>query len=187
MVKLKKFLWASLLIAVSSNASCELLKIQMQNLSKAFSYGKNIKASDGMTFEYALSSILLAESSGGINVVDKTYDSLGAFQIRPHVAELLIEEFTPHYHDLLKPKNRKKLLDKLLNDFNFSMELAAHHLLKHYEEALQRNMKNPWKRTISRYNGGWDNTAYLEKIDKIKNFIYRLKKRGAIKDVNPLW
>jgi len=151
-------------------------KSQIENFQKAYNYGKNIKAKDGTTFEYALTGILYQESSGGSNNVDRRFDSIGPFQIRPCVAEELIKYNIPTLHYLLD--NREELLNLLLNDFDFNLLLAGQHLRIYYNIALNRGMYKPWVKTVSRYNGGWHNYTYA---NKISNKINQLKRYKIIK------
>ena len=173
---MKRILFLGLLLfATSGLAAVEFSKEQIKNIAKAYEYGKTVVADDGMTFEVMMAGILYAESSGGINTADKLFDSIGAFQIRPLVAKELIEEHLPQYHWLLK--NDGKLLNMLLNDFDFSLELAGVHIKVYYNEALQRGKHNPWVRTLSRYNGGWNNKTY---INRVLRKIWILRKYGVI-------
>ena len=49
---------------------------QIANLKLAYKVGKNIKANDGMTFEVALSTIMLNETSGGLFVIGDRYKDI---------------------------------------------------------------------------------------------------------------
>lgn len=56
------------------------------------------------------------------------------------------------------------MVNKLLSDFNFGAEIAGHYLLLCYEQAKKKHFKNPLKKAIGRYNGGWNNTQYYLKV-----------------------
>lgn len=72
------------------------------------------------------------------------------------------KEYLPDYKHLLK--DDKALKYAMLNDYYFNLELAGLHILKYYNEALERNFTSPWVRTVSRYNGGWNNITYVNNI-----------------------
>ena len=69
------------------------------------------------------------------------------------------------------------LINKLLTDVKFSAEIAANYLKMIYNEALNRGFYNVYKRAIGRYNGGWNNKIYY---NKVKKNIIDLKRKGII-------
>lgn len=162
--------------ATLSLNALSLSKEQIENISIAYQVGKTMRINgDAITFENTLAGIILAESSGGIDTVDKLYDSIGPFQIRPATAERVIRERLPQFQYMLK--DRKVLLMKLLNNTRFSAIIAGNYLIMCYEEAQKRKMWNPWYKAVSRYNGGWSNNTYVRKVSrKIK----LLKNEGII-------
>jgi hypothetical protein len=84
---------------------------------------------------------------------------------------------------LLKLKANKDtlLINKLLIDFKFGSEIASNYLKLIYEEALNKKLKNPYKRAIGRYNGGWNNMVYYNKIKNRVKTIRKLEKNKKIK------
>lgn len=204
---------------------------QVSRISKVYKIGKTMKANDGMTFEYALSSIYLQESSAGIKVIgdkytDKFYykhydkkifvsrkdvyidknnrmkylyknlyvkkiykltgqlkplreSSLGGFQIKLSVAKYIIKKRKiKEYYDLLK--NDVKLINLLLINYEFSAKIALNYLIITYNEASNRKMWNPYFKSISRYNGGWNNKAYYGKVMNRMKTIKTLVSSGRI-------
>lgn len=204
---------------------------QVSRISKVYEIGKTIKANDGMTFEYALSSIYLQESSAGIRIVgdkymDKFYykhhgkkffvsrkdvyidknnimkylyknlyvkkiykltgqlkplreSSLGGFQIKLSTAKYIIKKRKmKEYYNLLK--NDVKLINLLLINYKFSAKIALNYLIMTYNEASNRKMWNPYFKSISRYNGGWNNKAYYGKVMNRMKTIKTLVSSGRI-------
>lgn len=158
---------------------------QTKIIKESYNIGKEIKARDGMTFGYALSAIVLQESSAGRDLIGDKYkngklknfydSSLGIFQIKLSTAKWIIrrESFLNKYFKNLL-HNDKKLVNMLFTNEKFSALVAGYYLKHSYEEALLKNFKNPWFRSISRYNGGWNNTSYYHKIMKRLRYIKRL-------------
>ena len=73
------------------------------------------------------------------------------------------------------------LIDKLLVDFNFGAEIAVNYLKMMYNEALSRKMSNPYKKAIGRYNGGWNNMNYYNKVRNRILTIIKLEKEKKLK------
>lgn len=100
---IKLFTMVMLIVTVSF---AELSSNQLKKIQDVYNIGKSIKASDGMTFEKGLTSMMGQESSWGIEVIGDKYDkngklksvyesSLGNFQIKLSTAKLTIKKF-PH-------------------------------------------------------------------------------------------
>jgi hypothetical protein len=73
------------------------------------------------------------------------------------------------------------VIDKLLYDEEFSIEISLHYLILNYNVALKRKYYNPWFKSISRYNGGWKNTKYYKRVLKKMKIVRRLKQKGYLK------
>jgi len=309
---MKLILILTLIMSTLWAKSYPLTNDQKQKITIAYDIGKNITANDGMTFEYALPSIMGQESSFGVFVVgDKwgngrlksLYDSsLGNFQIKLSTAKLVIKknpkllkrysylvyEGKSIYHDFEKHKkqisiyetltnkginyfirlkttenkhlkkieyynhvlhsttwinrfnnkNHKKhklavrtfkwankelkyhqikydrdlklitsnanreytnnikklnnhiesynlllskaqkdtrLINKLLTDYRFGAIIAGNYIKMLYNEAVSRGLSNAYRRSIGRYNGGWNNLVYFNLVKKrmkvVKSFI----------------
>ena len=141
--------------------------VQQKNVMKAYHIGNQIKAKDGTSFGITLAGIMAQESSYGIKMYNTTTfhrikTSVGAFQMHIPTARFIIKEYELIKYDNL---NDTELAHKLAHDFEFSAVLAALYLKRNYEIALSFH-KNPWRATVSRYNGGWYNTEYLALIIK---------------------
>lgn len=94
--------------------------------------------------------------------------SLGAFQIKMTTAQRVIRERKLIKYDFLL-LNDKQLINSLLNDVEFSAEIAVNYLIMNYEVAKKRGHERPWRYAVSKYNGGSNNIRYINKIsDKIK-------------------
>lgn len=73
-----------------------------------------------------------------------------------------------HKRELLKLKNLAykdiDLINKLLNDYKFSALIAGYYIKLCYMEAKRKGYSHPFRRAISRYNGGWYNKKYIQKF-----------------------
>lgn len=163
-----------LLMAVSLFA---LSPEQVENIKLAYKIGNLIKAKDGETFGYALSGIMLRESSAGKYLVgDDRYkngkkkplvdSSLGAMQIRLETARYVASKV-----DILawlQEISDTHLMNMLKNNKELSLLVAGQYLKINYERALDRKdfKSNPYYRAISKYNGGWNNKKYYNLIKK---------------------
>lgn len=96
--------------------------------------------------------------------------SLGPFQIKVSTAQEVIERMElKQYYSLLA--NEQKLVSKLLTDTTFGATIAVNFLKMQYINANNAGHSKPELRAISRYNGGNNNTTYiniiLKKVDKL--------------------
>jgi len=72
------------------------------------------------------------------------------------------------------------IVNKLLSDFNFGAEIAGHYLLLCYEQAKKKHFKNPLKKAIGRYNGGWNNTQYYTKVKERMKVVKKIINNNLI-------
>jgi len=163
---------------------------QISVLQTAYSMGKMIKAKNGTSFENTLAAIALTESSAGVDIVgdDRTKtgekkllvdSSLGCMQIRISTAKELAKKYK--IISWLSNYSDEELGFKLMSSNQLSAMIAGLHIAHYYDVALSRKWKRPWFKTISRYNGGWNNTYYFNKVKKNMKIIKRLVKNGAIR------
>jgi len=281
-----------LIMIITTNLMASFNKEQLNKINFAFKMGKSVVTKDGTTFEYALPSIMGAESFWGKLVIGDRYNktgklkslyksSLGNYQIKLSTAKLVIksnkklrkkykyliyngnevyskylnnkkelnklnfkiknnkkllyknEKKIKYYNDVLKNKkwlirykNKEKkailtmkwakkelkytqkklnknikiiknsfskinkinknlvfiskkinkdikLINLLLTNYKFGAEIAANYLKMIYNEALSRHFDHPYRRTIGRYNGGWNNLKYFYRV---KNHMKKVKK-----------
>jgi len=89
--------------------------------------------------------------------------SLGSFQIKVQTAKRIIrvQELKRYYYLL---EDDKILVSLLLNNPEFSAKIAVHYLMMNYATAIKRGYKYPWRYVVSKYNGGSNNTKYINKI-----------------------
>ena len=80
-----------------------------------------------------------------------------------------------------KASKDRMLINKLLTDLKFNSEIAGHYLLSMYELALRKGFKNPYRKAIGRYNGGWNNKVYFPKVIKKIKTINTLIRKNYIK------
>lgn len=89
--------------------------------------------------------------------------SIGAFQIKLSTAQDVIERMKlKEYYFLLS--NEQLLVSKLFTDTTFGATIAVNFLKMHYIKAQAQDHFNPSIRAISRYNGGNENTVYINLI-----------------------
>jgi len=74
-----------------------------------------------------------------------------------------------------------ELAQILLSDIKFNIKIATFYLIYNYENAIKKGYKNPWFVAISKYNGGYYNRRYYNKIIKNMKIIRKLKKEGKLK------
>ena len=155
-------------------------KSQKDNLNIAYNIGKQISAKDGMTFENTLRSIAFTESSAGENIIGDRHwtrqlskASLGTYQVRVMTAKEVIKKdkfMNKHFSYLLEDED--KLIRMLLEENEFGALVAGHYLKMNYNYAVKKGI-DPYFYTVSRYNGGSNNTVYVERI---RNNIKKIKK-----------
>jgi len=158
---------------------------QEQVIKESYNIGKQIKAKDGMTFEWALTAIGMTESSSGRNIIGDEHHSkklkkasLGVYQVRFDTAKEIIKKdkrMNRYYSFLLLKKNENRLVTLLLTNSKFSGMLAASYLKMNYNAALKKKLAKPYFHAISRYNGGNKNYAYYDRVMKNMKLIKRLK------------
>ncbi len=177
----------TLLLAVQVFA---LTERQVKTLQTAYSIGQLIVAKDGTTFENTLAAIALTESSAGVNLIgdDRTKagkkkplieSSIGCMQIKISTAKELARRYK--LISWVDTMSDEALGFRLLASNQTSVLIAGIHIMHYYDVALSRGYYNPWFKTISRYNGGWNNTEYFERVKKNLKTIKRLVKNGALK------
>jgi hypothetical protein len=89
--------------------------------------------------------------------------SLGPFQIQIPTAKRVINKMNlTKYRYLLS--DEKALVNKLLKSPKFGAIIAVNYLKLNYIHGKKIGHKNPWFLTVSRYNGGNNNTRYVSKI-----------------------
>jgi len=81
------------------------------------------------------------------------------------------KEYLYHYEFYKKYKKEARkdtlLINKLIYDFEFGAMIGGHYLLSMYEEALKKfGKKEAYWRAVGRYNGGWHNKGYYNRIVK---------------------
>jgi len=177
------------LFVMTTNTQAFQLDVEQEKLAhEIYKIGKTFKTADGITIENTLTAISLRESSLGKFIVgDKKKNgdlkpleemSLGAFQIRLGTArDVIMNNDLFKYKYLLK--DNLKLVNRLLTDPKFGAIITGYYFVNNYNEALKRNMWNPYFRAVSRHNGGWTNNKYyrvfLKDINKIKKIDFEVK------------
>jgi len=177
------------LFVLTTNSQAFQLDFEQEKLAhEIYKIGKTFKTADGVTIENTLTAISLRESSLGKFIVgDKKKNgdlkpleemSLGAFQIRLGTArDVIMNNDLFKYKYLLK--DNLKLVNRLLTDAKFGAIITGYYFVNNYNEALKRNMWNPYFRAVSRHNGGWTNNKYyrvfLKDINKIKKIDFEVK------------
>jgi hypothetical protein len=85
------------------------------------------------------------------------------------------------YYSLLKKANKDtKLINMLLTNYKFGVEVGGHYLLWMYEIAVDKGFTDAYWRAIGRYNGGWNNLTYQEKVRGRMTTIENLISKGII-------
>lgn len=172
------------------NVAHALSEDQIQNLQVAYSMGKLVKAKDGVTFEKTMAAIMMVESSAGVNIIgdDRNKDgskkpliksSLGPMQMKISTVRF-ISKITPSLQ-WVNTLNNKTITIQILNNPRLACLLAGYYIQMNYNNALTRKMSNPYFRTVSRYNGGWHNKTYYNKVIKAKIIIEDLIKQGKLR------
>jgi len=182
---MKKRIIVTIMLMVFGTPLLALSAEQEQVINESYNIGKQVKAKDGMTFEWALAAVGMTESSSGRNIIgDEHYSrklkkaSLGVYQVRFDTAIYIIKRdklMNKYYSFLLLKRNENRLVTLLLTNSKFSGMLAATYLKMNYEAALKKGSPKPYFHAISRYNGGCWNYAYYERVMKNMRMIKRLK------------
>lgn len=71
-------------------------------------------------------------------------------------------------------------VSKLLSDIKFNTIVAHCYLKFNYDRAVRENRGNPYFGAISKYNGGWHNTEYFDRVQKNMKEVKRLIREGYI-------
>lgn len=101
------------------------------------------------------------------------------------------KEFLYHHGFYKKYKKQARqdtmLINNLMNNPPFGALIAGHYLLNVYEQALSKGWtgKEAYWRAVGRYNGGWRNKRYFNKVMKrmktTKKVVKKLRKEGKLK------
>lgn len=184
----------AILMVAAVVSSFGMSSAQLNKIQIAYDTGKKIKASDGTTFEHTLPSIMGTESSWGkMTRGDKYFKdgklkprrlmSLGNYQVKISTAKETIRKYShlkAKYMHLLNDKNLQTLMNKLEHNSKFGAEIAGHYLLSMYEQSIKKRHWNPYMKAVGRYNGGWNNMNYANKIIVSMQTLKQLKKERKI-------
>ena len=174
------------------NANLKLTWDHLVMITTLRSVAEQYKTSDGVSFEDDLPAMALVETALGKKVIGDGYSkrtgkkkalvhsSLGVLQIKPSTAkEIIRRQKLTHLNYLLK--DDEKLTEALLSDLEVQATIAANFLVLTYEEAKKKGYSDPYFRAISRYNGGWSNKKYYNKIKSNRKVLdYHLSKLDLI-------
>lgn len=176
-----------ILIVLLSTYCYSLSDIQQYIVNTIYSEGLKYKTRTGMSLENTALHIAFRESSFGVKILgDKTEDgklrdvpemSLGVFQVRLQTARYVIrkDNLTRYFRYLPKTNlSDIDLANRLLYDIKFNTEMALRYFIINYHRALDRGYEKPWRRALSKHNGGFWNTKYITDVLKNKNFIYKI-------------
>lgn len=96
-------------------------------------------------------------------------------------AKTMLAKHSKKYSEYLPEVRRdNRLMNKLLTDVGFSTEVALVHLTHFYKVAKRNNSRDPHFRTVSRYNGGWSNKTYYNRVVSYRPSINRLIKNNLL-------
>jgi len=176
---MKKLIVSLAMSALFITKAYALSKEQLTNLQIAYSIGKITKGKDGMTFEKAMASMMLTESSAGVNNKGDDGASLGPMQMQLAT----IRDMQKRIKELswLSALSDKQIKEKLINSTQFSCILAGFYIRHNYNYAVKQKMWNPYFKSISRYNGGWNNKEYYGRVMKNMKIINKLIAEGKLK------
>lgn len=152
----------------SAHKSLKLTEQDLQNLQHIQEIALQYPTDDNTTFEHTLLAIFLTETELGkaptkqMNQKPGHNRSVGYFQIKPKSAkEIIIKQNLTQYQNL----TIQQIKQKLITDFDFQIIIATNHLVYHYNRALQEfTHLNPTRAAISKYNGGWHNPHYIDRV-----------------------
>ena len=68
----------------------------------------------------------------------------------------------------------------LLTNYKFGVEIGGYYLRWMYEIALDKGYSDAYWRAIGRYNGGWNNREYQEKVRNRMQLVNELINEGKI-------
>ena len=98
-------------------------------------------------------------------------------------AEIKYREHKIQYEILLGKANKDtKLINMLLTNYRFGLEVGGHYLMWMYEIALNKGFSDAYWRAIGRYNGGWNNIEYQNKVRDRMDYITKLIEDGLISE-----
>jgi len=173
----KKFIIGlGLLVTVNLHA---ITNNQLKNLQVAYSIGKMTQSKDGLTFEKTLAAMMLTESSARTGIDGDDGDSLGAMQMQiPTIRWMgkVIPEVS-----WVNSLTDRQIATKLAHNVQFACLFAGYYVQYNYNQAMKRHMTKPYFRTISRYNGGWNNKGYYSRVMKNMKLIKKLVRKGKLK------
>jgi hypothetical protein len=178
------FLFLNISLLNAKNIKKKFNDKQIELIQTTYNIGKSIVASNGMTFEKALTSILLTETTAGKYIIgdsfnkDKTRrhllkNSLGPFQMR--ISTVRVMSYKIPSLSFLKSKSDFWIMNRLLNDFAFGAILAGNYLKYNYEKTDFDYFK-----AISRYNGGNKNYRYYNAVMNNMGILNKLIKEKII-------
>ena len=152
----------------STHKSLKLTEQDLTNLHHIQEIALQYPTDDNTTFEHTLLAIFLTETELGkaptkqMNQKPGHNRSVGYFQIKPKSAkEIITKQNLTQYQDL----TLQQIKQKLITDFDFQITIATNHLVYHYNRALQEfTHLNPTRAAISKYNGGWHNPHYIDRV-----------------------
>ena len=152
----------------SAHKSLKLTEQDLINLQRIQHIALQYPTDDNTTFEHTLLAIFLTETELGKAPTKKMNQkpghnrSVGYFQIKPKSAkEIIIKQNLTQYQNL----TLQQIKQKLMTDFDFQITIATNHLVYHYNRALQEfTHLNPTRAAISKYNGGWHNPHYIDRV-----------------------
>ena len=152
----------------SAHKSLKLTEQDLTNLQHIQEIALQYPTDDNTTFEHTLLAIFLTETELGkaptkqMNQKSGHNRSVGYFQIKPKSAkEIIIKQNLTQYQNL----TLQQIKQKLITDFDFQITIATNHLVYHYNRALQEfTHLNPTRAAISKYNGGWHNPHYIDRV-----------------------
>ena len=152
----------------SAHKSLKLTEQDLINLQRIQHIALQYPTDDNTTFEHTLLAIFLTETELGkaptkqMNQKPGHNRSVGYFQIKPKSAkEIIIKQNLTQYQNL----TLQQIKQKLITDFDFQIIIATNHLVYHYNRALQEfTHLNPTRAAISKYNGGWHNPNYIDRV-----------------------
>jgi hypothetical protein len=162
---IKRFVWwVGILIFATSALQATVFKPeQIDTLALVKEIALRYPDKSGETFAKTAMAICLTETSAGVfKVGDIGKDpnifkaSLGVMQVRLQTARFIAEKL-----DLkeIKAMNDVKLVNKLLGDDRFNIEVAVQFLVW-----LSDYTQHDYFRTVSRYNGGNVNHPYYGRV-----------------------